>query len=151
MPRRYHLRKIINNDIKDKEEEVNQYEELRITRVLQNEGLKIDNEANLSLIDRAITALKSDLDKMRKKLSETAAFISRAKWFEYGEKLNGFFLNLAKSRINQKTISRIRSNGKMYYGQKNVSEGIQEFYGKLYSKQEITPDVDESFYKNCRS
>ena len=143
------LRKIINNDIKDKEEEVNQYEELRITRIMKNEGLKIDNETNLSLIDRAISALKSDLDKMRKKLSETAAFVSRAKWFEYGEKSNSFFLNLAKSKINQKTISRIRSNGKMYYGQKNVSEGIRKFYGELYTKQEIIPEVDKSFYKYC--
>jgi exonuclease III len=142
------LRKIINHDIKDKEDEVNQYEELRITKLKKNDEVNGSGEVNCSLIDDAIAALKSDLNMLRNKLSNTAAFVSKAKWFEYGEKSNKFFLNLAKSKINQKTISKIKCNGKTYHGQDEVSKGIQEFYGDLYSNQELNKEIDKTFYDN---
>jgi len=63
------------------------------------------------------------------------AFVSRAKWFEYGEKSNEFFLNLTESRQNQKLIIRIRNNEKEFAGQDQVSKGITELYRELFSSQ----------------
>ena len=63
------------------------------------------------------------------------AFVSRAKWFEYGEKSNKFFLNLTESRQNQKLIIRIRNNEKEFAGQDQVSKGITELYRELFSSQ----------------
>jgi hypothetical protein len=55
------------------------------------------------------------------------AYLSRAKWFEYGEKSNKFFLNLIRSRQNQKLIDKIRNNEKEFVGPVQVSKGITEF------------------------
>jgi hypothetical protein len=63
-------------------------------------------------IDIAIASLKLNLTKQRSKLSDTQSFKSKAKWFEYGEKSNKFFLNLMKSRQNQKLITKIRQSKK---------------------------------------
>ncbi len=46
--------------------------------------------------------------------------MSRARWFEYGERPNKFFLNLIKSRQNQKLINKIRYNEKEFVGQDQV-------------------------------
>jgi hypothetical protein len=53
-------------------------------------------------------------------------FVSRARWFQYGERSNKFFLNLIKSRQNQKLISKIRNNEKEFFGQDQVSKGITD-------------------------
>ena len=58
------------------------------------------------------------------------AFVSKARWLEYGEKSNKFFLNLIKCRQKQKLI---RNNEKTYVGQDQVSRGITDFYKELYS------------------
>jgi hypothetical protein len=143
------IRKTINNDMKDIEDEVNQYEELRI-RTLSKKNISSEEKvANLAIIDKAITALRIDLCDHRKKRDDTMAFVSRTKWFEYGEKSNSFFLGLAKSRQNQKIISKIVSNGKEFNGQKEVSNGISEFYEELYSARNNKKESDESFYSNC--
>ncbi len=91
---------------------------------------------------------------LRNKLSNTATFISRAKWFEFGEKSNQFFLNLNKSRQKQMFINKIKSDGKVYKGQEQVMEGIKSFYDKLYAKTEKNDtqeedNDDEDFYSEC--
>jgi hypothetical protein len=48
------------------------------------------------------------------------------KWFEFGEKSNKFFLNLIRSRQNQKLIGKIRNDTKEFVGQDQVSKGITE-------------------------
>jgi hypothetical protein len=48
-------------------------------------------------------------------------FVSKAKWFEYGKKSNKFFLNLNKSRQNQKLINTIQNDEKVCVGQDEVS------------------------------
>jgi putative NADH-flavin reductase len=72
-------------------------------------------------IDNAVTSLKSKLLKLQKKFSVTMTFVSKAKWFEYGKKSNKFFLNLNKSRQNQKLINTIQNDEKVCVGQDEVS------------------------------
>ena len=75
-------------------------------------------------------------------------FVSKAKWFEYGKKSNKFFLNLNKSRQNQKLIKKIRNDEKVFVGQDQVSKGITEFYRELYSSQPTEQNNEDNFYKN---
>jgi hypothetical protein len=61
-------------------------------RVLSGPGISQEEmNGRLNTIEKAATSLKSKLLKLRKKFSDTMAFVSRAKWFEYGEKSNKFF------------------------------------------------------------
>lgn len=77
------------------------------------------------------------------------SFVSKAKWFEFGEKSNKFFLNLNKVRQNQKVIRQIRDEEKVYSGQEEVMRGITKFYNDLYSEKQTDKNDDKSFYDNC--
>jgi predicted ATP-dependent endonuclease of OLD family len=97
------VRRGLKEDIQDLEEEIDDLEKMRI-RWIEDNG----NQKNI--IDQATRKLRSNLTDLRNKLSNTAAFISRAKWFEFGERSNQFFLNLNKSRQKQKFINNNNNN-----------------------------------------
>jgi hypothetical protein len=84
------IRKYNNNEIKETEEEINQLIDLKI-KLLSNR-----EEINTTRLDIAIGELNKRLAKQKHKAAKIANFKSRAKWFEYGEKSNKFFLNLNK-------------------------------------------------------
>jgi hypothetical protein len=48
----------------------------------EEKNLRVDT------VEKAATNLKSKLTQLRKKFSDTMAFVSRAKWLEYGENRN---------------------------------------------------------------
>jgi hypothetical protein len=132
--------------IEEKEDELNQIEELKISTLKAKEA---DKTQNIDKIDRAVDTLKCELIKLRDKQSKSINFMGRAKWFEYGERSNKFFLNLNKSHQRQKLISRIRKDDVEHVGQKQVSDCIRDFYQDLYSIQQPTEVADETFYDKC--
>ncbi len=140
-------RKNLNLEISEIEDESNELEVLR--QNLISVGNK--NSILLSNVDTAISKLRIKLLNHRAKLSKHLEFKSKTKWFEYGEKSNKFFLNLTKSKQNQKLISNINCNGKAYVGQGEVTKGIKEFYEDLYSAKKRTNLNlnDKEFYKYC--
>ncbi len=107
------------------------------------------HEYNSDKIDKAATAIKSELTRLRTKFSNDLKFYTNAKWFEYGEKSNKFFLNLNKNRQKQKLINKIRKNNEDFSGPEEVSKCIKDFYKDLYAKQQTTQEEDEAFYVNC--
>ena len=143
------IRKGVNEEIKETEEELNQMEDLKV-KIITKPNLDQEEKIRKSeKVDEATTNLKSKLAILRRKFSDTLAFVSKAKWFEYGEKSNKFFLNLNKCRQKQKLISKIRNNEKEFVGQDQVSKGITEFYRELYSAQPTENINDDSFFDNC--
>jgi hypothetical protein len=142
-------RKVINNEIKEKEDELNQMEILKI-QVLKNKVQDQDKqETREATVDKACESLRVKLENLRKKFSDTINFITKAKWFEYGERSNKFFLSLNKSRQNQKMIHKIKNDGIQYNGQSEVTSGITKFYKDLYAKK-ITNKNENNFYENCQ-
>jgi len=114
----------------------------------QNEKTIMMNKINIAKI-----AIKNNLEIIRNKLSKEYDFKATAKWYEYGEKPNKFFLNLNKFRNKQKMVEVIKDKGKTFVGQSEVMEGIRNFYQSLYKKkvtnQQMANNMDPSFYKNC--
>ena len=141
-------RKFMRRDILDCEEEINQIEDLKIN-ILKMKKVNPMENSNICSIDTATNKLRNKLQNLRKDLSNAMSFVSRAKWFEYGEKSNKFFLNLNKSRQRQKLISSIRCNGKEHHGQADVSECVKSFYQKLYSKYPNPEEDENNFYRFC--
>jgi exonuclease III len=119
------MRKVVNEEIRETEEELNQMENLKLRVLTKPDISQEEKSTRVDTVEKAATSLKSKLTQLRKKFSDTMAFVSRAKWFEYGEKSNKFFLNLVRSRQNQKLIGKIRNNKKEFVGQVQVSEGIR--------------------------
>jgi hypothetical protein len=143
------LRKAFKTDINETEEETNQIQLLKIRTLKLSEITEEERKQRLETIETTLTNLKDTISKHRQKLSETVNFVTKAKWFEYGEKSNKFFLNLTKVKQRQTLISKIINNDKLYEGQEKVTEGITAFYKDLYKKEENVPKDDSSFYENC--
>ncbi len=146
------LRKVMRNEVMEKEEELQEMEKMKINAIKETEENNEERLRRLDPINKAITALNESLNKLRNKLSETKAFLNKVKWFEYGEKSNKFFLNLAKSRQKQKLISVIKNGNITYKGQAEVTKGVRSFYEDLYeAKSTNNMNTDDDFYKNCPS
>ena len=143
------IRKKINTDIVDLEDESNQLDELKISILDKNKNNPQDIKERIDVVDSAITALKSKLLQQRNLLSNYLNFKSRTKWFEYGEKSNKFFLNLAKSKVNQSLITSITCNNKTVTGQEDVKTEIVNFYRTLYETKPRNSTGEDNFYKNC--
>jgi hypothetical protein len=144
------IRKPINSEIQEIEEEVNQLEEFKITTIKAlNNTVNINDSEIIIKINLAISKTKDKLQNLRNKLSSSQAFNFKAKWFEYREKSNKFFLGLMKSKQNKKLISQINNSSTKYIGQEEVSKGITEFYRNLYAPGKIEVFENDEFYKNC--
>jgi exonuclease III len=142
-------RKSTRKDIQECEEELNEIENLKIGLLKEQKNLS-QKIGSIKSIDTAADKLKQKLSKLRKALNDAMTFTSKAKWFEYGEKSNKFFLNLNKGRQIQKLISSIKCDGKEFFGQAEVSENIRSFYQNLYAKNEdLKEEGDEDLYKFC--
>ena len=144
-------RKVMKNEINETEEEVNGFESLKL-KVVNEGGENNERSTKIELIEVAIRDLKTKLEALRRKFNDTRDFVSRAKWFEYGEKPNKFFLNLSKAFQKKKMIASIKNGESAYEGQEQVTAGIKKFYSELYaakSSQECEDEIDEDFYRNC--
>jgi exonuclease III len=142
---------LLRTEIEETESAVNVIEEFRLE--IMNKS-NVDRDEQISNIDIARIGLKSRLVNLRKEENDLKEFKSRAKWFEFGEKSNKHFLNLEKSRERQKLISVIENDGIKYTGQKQISQGIRDFYSKLYEKNNmnsVEADIDNSFFEHCPS
>jgi exonuclease III len=142
------IRSEIKKEIVDKQYAANQLVEMKVKLLKNNHLDEVVKQERLNAIDLADQSTKLQLLDLRKKMSETSAFISRAKWFEYGEKSNSFFLNLEKSKQQRKIIREIKDNDKHFVSQDKVSEGITDFYRSLYSNNSPTTHIDNNnFYQ----
>jgi len=143
------IRKIENNELQEKEEEMNQIENLK-TKLHTKPNISVqEKEERLKTVDRAIQTLKNELISLRRKFNDRMSFVSKAKWFEFGEKSNKYFLNLNKARQSSKNISQIRNGDEFCVGQDQVTKCITNFYKELYSYQPTERSDDDGFYNNC--
>ena len=144
------VRNELREEIVEKENAINQIEKLRIKATTNSNINSEEKQLRLTSCDIAKIKLTEQLSNLRTKLDENLTFVAKAKWFEFGEKSNKFFLNLNKCRQNRKNITEINDNDKHFIGQKQVTEGISSFYRNLYKKVDTKEqDDDNNFYSNC--
>jgi hypothetical protein len=143
----------LEEEIATLEMSLNNIKSLKQKVILNKESNSISyNEPYISRVKKikvAEISIQNDLELSRKKLEKSKTFKNSAKWFEYGEKLNKFFLNINKFRAKQKLIANIKNGEREYSGQTEVMEGIREFYCELYKKENLPDNQDEDFYKLC--
>jgi hypothetical protein len=80
------MRKVVNEEIRETVEELNQMENLKLRVLTKPDISQEEKSTRVGTVEKAATSLKSKLTELRKKFSDSMAFVSRAKWFEYGEK-----------------------------------------------------------------
>jgi hypothetical protein len=140
----------LRETIKDRSEALNYIEGLKV-KLVKNEQIDIDRKAERqNILDSTLAYLREQINKLRNSLDGKMMLAARAKWFEYGEKSNKFFMYLNRSKQNQRGINEIRDGGVVYRGQNKVAKCITEFYRKLYCKENLAvPPENDNFYKNC--
>ena len=99
-------------------------------------------------INSAINSLDCDLRKLRVKQSFETSFRARVNWYEHGEKSSKYLINLNKKYKKQTLIEHITCDGVSCRGQKEVSDGITQFYQHMYRSEDVISDED-GFYDNC--
>jgi exonuclease III len=118
------VRNELRETIRDRSEAFESLEKLKI-KLIKDEHVEQERKMErLASLDEALTTLQAEINNLRETLDSKTMLSSRAKWFEYGEKSNKFFMNLNKSKQKQKLISEIRNEGEVYIGQEGVSKGI---------------------------
>ena len=138
-------------DLMDLEVTLNDIENLKL-KIIKNHQPNDPNQQNkISKIDVAKRKTMEEIDKLRNKIANEKDFQNTAKWFEYGEKSNKYFLTLNKHKSKQKLISEITDGEIRYKGQTSVIQGVKSFYEKLYSKEVLNPnqEEDEQFFNLC--
>ncbi len=149
----------IAEEISSTELSLNEIEKLRLKVVQNKEKNSIstfstqENEQrfqqNLNKVDTAKRTILNNLEILRKQLEDTKFLNARAKWYEFGEKSNKFFLSLNKFRSKQSIIRKIKDEDREFIGQERVTEGITNFYSNLYRKAELPEVEDDSFFDLC--
>jgi hypothetical protein len=139
-------RKDIRNELEDREKTLNQMQDIKIKTLVRNTNVTTadQDQSRYESVVKSIEYLSLEITKLRNKLSETMAFISKAKWYEKGEKSNKFFLNLNTMRHSQKLISNIRDDLEEYVGQVGVMKCVRNFYESLYEKKACSEGQDDS-------
>jgi hypothetical protein len=137
--------------LQEQEEELNQLENLKIKLLKSNVTSPSERNSRIENLNRAITNMKSAIAILRANNSNKAIFTTKANWYEHGEKSNKYFLNLNKTRQQQKLISKIKNGEEEYFGQQQVTKGITKFYKNLYkeSPRDLLLTEDDTFYENC--
>jgi exonuclease III len=102
-------------------------------------------------VEKLKVEMNNKLDLLRNNLDKKNELNTNAKWYEYGEKPNKFFLNLNKFRSKQKIVDEINDGPLKFTGHDRVIEGIRSFYKKLYSSHEndIIQTEDKDFFNLC--
>ena len=94
---------------------------------------------------------KAELERIKIKLSDFqtekirgAIIRSRARWYEYGEKNNKYFLNLEKVNYRRKYISSlITHNGTRINDPKEILKEERKFFKELYSSRNVDPNSED--------
>ncbi len=137
-------------ETEEMELELNDIENIKIKIInKKNSFLPNEYDTKLNNIEIAKTTLTNKLKILRNEISKQYELKLKAKWYEFGEKSNKFFLNLQNFKNKQKLIEEINDEGSKYIGQEQITIGKKKFYQKLYSKQTTTNQQDDTFFKHC--
>jgi hypothetical protein len=140
------------NEIETLELSLNDIEVLKMKVINNKDNLENEDFMNrINKIDKIKLDINNSLETLRNTQSKQIDFNKIAKWYEYGEKPNKFFLNLINFRSKQKIIDQINDGQESYVGQEEVMRGIRKFYQDLYSKKEADSkhNEDTSFFDLC--
>jgi exonuclease III len=139
-------------EVEQLETKLNDIEKQKI-RLIRNKDNLLEENFNkiLGNINKDKVENCNRLELLRNKLDKQQFFDAKAKWYEYGEKPNKFFLNLNKFTNKQKLIDEINNGPIKYSGNDKVREGIRDFYKDLYAAQDsnLSMNDDEEFYDQC--
>ena len=94
--------------------------------------------------------IKAQLELIEEKKTEGIIVRARARWHEYGEKSNKYFLNLEKRNHIRKHIRKLNLSGVIMSNPFEILEGVKTFYKNLYTSKRVDLSGEDSrgFFEN---
>ena len=97
-------------------------------------------------------AAKAEIDRVKSKLAKVVAkktrgtiVQSRARWYEFGEKNNKYFLNLEKRNHRKKHITSLKNeDGSVLRNAKQIHEEEESFFKDIYKSKNISLEMNDS-------
>ena len=91
------------------------------------------NQEEMLEINDEIVTTQYQLDRILHESVLKHAFLSKTKWYSYGERNEKYFYSLAKSRYNNKTMRRVyNEDGKIVTDSNEILKLQAEYYERLY-------------------
>ena len=91
---------------------------------------------------------KLDLDNIVDKKTEGAIICSKCGWYQHGEKLTTFFLNLEKQNTTYTTAGHLIDDDKDITDLKEINACTCKFYKKLFKKNVSKSDSEKKSFLN---
>ena len=138
---KYEIRKFsisFSKNLAKKERIVQTNLENRIKTVEQN----LKNEEDFYAYNLCKLELKNIYDKK----TERAKLCNKYEWYQYGEKLTRFFLNLEKQKAINTTVRHLIDEGKDITDLKEINACICKFYKNLFKKNVSKSDSEKKSF-----
>lgn len=131
---------------RDKQRKLNSEKVTATNRLINaKRSLVNGNTSATKLIDE----LESQIKSINRTQNEGAKIRSRAKFFEEGEKPTRFFFSLESTRAAKNSIRSLYDlNGTEVNTQHEIEHAHWNFYSKLYSAEQIDPQIQNEFMSN---
>ena len=131
---------------RDKQRKLNSEKVTATNRLINaKRSLVNGNTSATKLIDE----LESQIKSINRTQNEGAKIRSRAKFFEEGEKPTRFFFSLESTRAAKNSIRSLYDlNGTEVNTQQEIEHAHWNFYSKLYSAEQIDPQIQNEFMSN---
>jgi hypothetical protein len=124
------------NRLKELETHIKELEE-----TVQNCIISGQDEEEINKKEQQLRELTLERKEYITEVTRGEALRSKALWHEEGNTSSKLFLNMEKSRGEQKTIRRLRSaEGKLITDRQEILDEEERFYQKLYTKELVSQD-----------
>ena len=91
---------------------------------------------------------KLDLENIVDKKAVGAIICSKCGWYQHGEKLTTFFLNLEKQNTTYTTAGHLIDDDKDITDLKEINACICKFYKSLFKKNVSKSDLEKNLFLN---
>ena len=103
---------------------------------LENQLKVLESNLNCDINTVEYINCKDQLKKIYDDITESAKVRSRCQWYENGEKLTKFFLNLEKAKAMQCTIKKLEINHKQIDNSAEINKLLERFF-ENYVKENL--------------
>ena len=102
---------------------------------LENQLKVLESNLNCDINTVEYINCKDQLKKIYDDITESAKVRSRCQWYENGEKLTKFLLNLEKAKAMQCTIKKLEINHKEIDNSAEINKLLERFFEKLCKRK----------------
>lgn len=117
--------------------------EIEIIYVMENRGREIKKEGYLE-------NLKMRQEELLERKARAVIYKLKQEEYEENEKCSSYFFSKMKTRDKRGIITELERDGKVIRGKDDLLKTVEEYYGKLFTKESLDEGKGEVFIRSLR-